>query len=270
MVNTAVRRLAQGLLPLLGVAPVWACDTARLLTLRAGIVSQSSVWDEFAITGTHLLRETGRLSGPSAHAQWACERWSLGLGLEQVQGTRDYDGQTNVGTPLQTTSRLQQTSGYAQLAYAPAAGWRLGVRYAGTDMSRDIASTPTVSGYPEYYEWRMLSVGGEWNAETTVGTLGVGVWVGQTMDSAMRVQLPGRDSNSLSLGTIQQSQLDLRWARAYGAQWSAHVALGYRWTEIGQGAPSVITNHGVPVGSAYQPRATLREVPLSVALQYQF
>ena len=272
-VGTAFRPLSlwfSGVCMVVGAAHTAACESPQLVALRAGVVTQSSVWDEYSGIGSRLLRESGRLTGPAAQGNWSCDRWSVGVGVEQATGVRDYDGQTNTGVPLKTQSRLQQFSGYAQVAYAVYPALKLGARLSGMSMEREIASTGTVSGYPEHYEWLMLSLGGEWAIPTAFGTVSIGLWTGQTTESAMRVQLPGRDTAWLDLGSIQQSQVDIQWERQMGAQWKVQGSVGYRRTDIAQGKPGVITSQGVPVSSAYQPRASLVEVPVSLSVQYQF
>lgn len=247
-----------------------ACVGEWAHSVSAAVVRESQQWDEFSSNGKRLLRESGQLSGPALIIGTECDRWRLNVGLELLDGSRNYDGQTNLGTPLQTQSRISSSKGHGEVSFAVTPNWRLGARWSGVSTERDIASTPTATGYPEYYEWRLWQAGAAWSTEMDWGGWGAGLWWGRTSDSAMRVQLPGRDPAWLELGTIEQSQFDLHWRYRMGGRWMARVAWAYRQTEVAQGAPGVIRNNGVPVSTAYQPRIALTEMPLSVRIQREF
>ena len=260
----AVLALTVSGLPALACAPVSAWD------LRAALVTEDSSWEEFSSAGARLLKESGRLQGADVALGWHCGVWTVEAGMGYAGGTRNYDGRTNTGTPLQTASAIARWTSWMQGSYEVLPSWRVGARLSGVSLARELASTPNVSGYPEYYEWRMLSVGGQLRKDTPVGRLGVSLWWGQTTYSSMRVQLPGRDVAWLELGRIEQGTLELDWRRDFGPKWSASLRLGIRWTDIGQGKPGIIRTNGVATGTAYQPRVSMTEVPLSASVNYRF
>lgn len=240
------------------------------LSLQAGLLSNASDWQEFDTRGKRLVHESGTMQGTEVTASWRCSDWELAAALGQLEGPRTYDGQTNSGTPVASQSALRQSFGHVQAGYRLSEAWQLGARVYGQTTWRDIASTSGASGYPERFDWTILSLGAQWDAPLAAGKVTVAAWVGTQLTSGMTLQLPGRDPSSLALGPIQQYELQIAWKLPLSQGWSVQADLRYTATDIGQGPETVISRGGIPVGVARQPHTNSVEVPLGLRLGYTF
>lgn len=251
-------------------AVAYGCESPRTLEVMAGMDTALNDWREYTVSGTQLLREQGWLSGPFATVQVDCGPWRFHGGIVQRGGTRDYDGQTNTGVPLQTHSTMSQTQGHAQILWDTLPQWSIGARLEGVHIARDIASTSTVSGYPEYYDWTLAALGTQWRRSLGTGVLSLEGWWGQALESRLQAYLPGKDKTTLGLGNISQTQAALRWRWGAERSWGGEVAWSWRRLEMDQGPSSAVTSNGVLSGSARQPRSVWIEMPVSASLRYRF
>ena len=242
----------------------------RSIRLQAGVVGSSSDWQEYDSRGKRLVHESGTLLGPQLSAALQCSDWEFEGAWAQLDGTRAYDGQTNSGTPVVSQSTLRQSLGHFRASYSLTDAWQFGARVSGQTTWRDIASAGGASGYPERFDWVILSVGGQWTAPLAGGRLALGAWAGSQLNSSMTLQLPGRDPSSLALGPIQQYELSLGWNVPLSQGWSIQTYMRYLATDIGQGAEAIIYRNGVPVGVARQPHTTTVDIPIGFRLGYVF
>ena len=236
----------------------------------AAYVDNWSEWREFNIAGRNLVRETGSLQGVELSAEYRCDKWHLAAQIAQLNGTRIYDGQTNNGAPVISQSGIRQQQGHIQVMRNVTENWQLGSRLSGQTLWRDIASVGVAAGYPERFDWTLLSLGAQWQTRLGPGQLTMQAWAGQQQQSSMALTLPGRDPMSLTLGAISQTELAAGWRTQLSPAWHLQIDLGYRRTEMEQGSPSVIRRGGLPVGVAYQPRTVMEDRPMSVRVGYDF
>ncbi|MGQ0710377.1 MAG: hypothetical protein ACT4NV_11575 [Rhodoferax sp.] len=243
------------------------------MDVQAGIEAAWSDWREYAAAGGQLVHEQGWLQGPGAALRLACGPWRLQAQLSQRGGTRHYDGQTGTGASLQTASTLTHTQGHVQLLWDVHPAWGLGLRAGAQAITRGIASTGVVSGYPESYAWSLASLGAQWRHSLgDTAALSVDAWWGRALDSRMWVRLPGRDPATLGLGDITQAELAVRmhWAASAAKGWSGELAWVWTRLEMEQGPSGAITTNGVLTGSARQPRSVWVESPVSLSVRYRF
>lgn len=254
---------------MVALSAVAACtDTAT--TWQVAYLNDRSDWYEFDAIGRQLVHESGTLTGPELAVSYQCDNWQLAAQLAEFNGSRLYDGQTNAGVPVLSQSAIQRHQGQVQATYALTRQWQLGGRWAYQTMARDIASAGGASGYPEYFDWHLLSIGAQWQADVGLGQLTLAAWAGQRVQSGMQITLPGRDPTVLPLGSIRHMDLTAGWRMPLSQAWHVQADVGYRRTEIGEGAETIITRNGVPVGVAHQPRSVLLSRPVSIRLGYTF
>lgn len=252
-----------------GSARAGVCAEQELL-LQTGLVSNTSDWQEFDSRGRRLVHESGTLQGAQLSATLKCRDWEFGGAWAQLDGTRVYDGQTNSGTPVVSQSALRQSIGHFQTRYRLTDAWQIGAKLSGQTTWRDIASAGGASGYPERFDWTILSVGTQWRTQLAGGQLALGAWAGSQLNSAMTLQLPGRDPSALALGPIQQYEISLAWNTPLSLGWNVQADVHYVATDVGQGAESIVYRSGIPVGVARQPHTSTVEIPLSLRLGYRF
>lgn len=242
----------------------------RKVVWQIAYVSSQSDWQEFDASGRRLVHEFGILRGPEFVAGWRCGDWRFEARVSQFDGTRAYDGQTGGGVPAMSQSALRQQKGYLQASWRVTETWQLGGRLSGQTLWRDIASTAGASGYPERYDWAILSWGTQWETTLGPGQLTLAAWRGSQSSSSMQVNLPGFDPAALPLGALHQTELALGWRTQLSPAWHFHVHVRSLRTDMGAGADKIITRGGLPAGVAHQPRTSMVDRPLMIGLGYEF
>lgn len=240
------------------------------ISWQTGYVSNLSDWQEFDTVGRKLVHESGPLQGGEVSASFQCNDWTFQAELTQLVGTRMYDGQTTTGTSAISRSALRQSKGHLQTSLNLIDDWQLAVRLAGQTTWREIASTDGAAGYPERFDWTLLSIGSQWKTSLGPGEMTLAAWAGSQLSSSMALNLPGRDQAMLQLGPIKQVELVVGWSMALSPTWRLQSDARYRRTDIGQGADVVITRNGAPAGVAHQPQTSMVDVPLAVRISCQF
>lgn len=256
------------------LAAAFSCAAATCVDAAAAWqvanVRNASEWTEFNGSGRKLVGESGTLNGIEISGQIRCEVWNLAAQISQLEGSRGYNGQTTTGVPVSSQSAVRQRQGQLQATFNITDAWQLGGRLSSQTLWRDIASAGGASGYPERFGWTLLSLGAQWRAGLGPGQLTLAAWTGRQLQSRMVLTLPGRDQAALGLGSISQIDLVAGWRTQLSPAWHAQADIGYRRIDVGQGANSVITRGGLPVGVAYQPRTIMVDRPLAIRIEYDF
>lgn len=242
----------------------------RSITWQAAHVNNTSTWQEFDVLGKKLVLESGALQGSELSVGLKCESWLFKADLSQLDGTRLYEGQTNSGLAITSQSVLHQYRSQLQTGFNVSEAWQVGARIATQTTWRDIASAGGASGYPEQFDWTLLSLGAQWKTLLGSGQLTLAAWAGSQIRSQMRLTLPGRDQATLQLGTIRELELAAGWRLPLSAAWSLEADARYRQLNFNQGQASIITKNGVPVGVANQPKTSIVDVPLALRIDYKF
>lgn len=247
-----------------------AMCSERSTILQAAYVSSQSDWQEFDAAGKRIVHESGSLGGTELSAGITCGRWNFQALLTELRGDRAYEGQTSTATPVTTQSAIRQTRGQVQAGLHLGEPWLLGVRWTGQTGWRDIASAGNATGYPERFDWTLLSLGTQWKRAIGTGQLTLSAWAGRQLTSSMELNLPGRDQAMLALGPIRQRELSIAWLQPLDHGWSLQVDASHRRTDIGVGDSALIRRNGLPVGVAYQPQSRAVDTPLAIRIAYSF
>jgi hypothetical protein len=238
----------------------------------AGVVQ--SDWQEYGPTGKTLLTERGQLLQQGLGWRGHCADWHLQLQGTRAQGSRLYQGQTNQGVPVSTTSDIHAASLDAQVWYPVAANWSLGGRLFERATERDLKSVGAVQGYVENFHQSAWAVGLQHQLDTQDwGRWQTRVWHGVGRGH-MHVTLPGMDAARLPLGAMRWWAAQLQWSGCRGAEgtsrWGCDVALNYQSERLERGATQPIYRQGLLRARAYQPSTHQQALGLNVGVQYRF
>lgn len=226
---------------------------------------------EYAATGGKLLTETGPMAEARLEGTRTLEDGSAwGLRASVLRGDLDYNGQTQAGAPLATTTRQWETEAVVMWRpWAPAAwgeAWLLGgvlVNFRG------ILSTPLAGGLDETstaalagVRWRSpaLAAGSwSWNVEADARTSVVHRlhvdYHGLLDDSHFR----GARKNLLALRVVG-TPADSPWS--FSLEWS-----GLR-QPASRSVPVTLNGVLVPGTTVRQPELTIRDLALRVSRRF--
>lgn len=266
-------RLKAGVLGILAAATTLAAAgdcINKAITLEPALVANSSDWSEYDATGRKLVHESGSFNGVELTAKLNCDRWTYQAQLSQVEGDRSYDGQTSTGTPVSSHSALRQLQGHLQAGWNINQSWQIDARLSNHTTWRDIASAGGASGYPERFEWTLLSLGSQWTTAVGLGQLQLGARVGQQLNSQISLTLPGKDQTSSTLGAIRNAEVSIGWRMPLSHSWTLQADARYVRTDISQSDEFIIRRSGVAVGVAHQPRLSIVDMPVALRIGYDF
>lgn len=215
--------------------------------------------------GGRLLTERGTMARLELGARWApVDGPAVAAEAGGAAGSLDYDGQTQAGAPLATTSRQHDADLALLWRPQPAAAWGEGwLLLHGVRQHRDIRSTGRVNGLVETSV--LLMPGLRWRGPATAAA----GW-------QLRPQVEARVSTYHRLdvdyhGLFDGSRLEggRRWALVLGLEAQAPDPawrIGLRWTRARQAASQsqALYRDGVRVGSVRQPRLGYDDLALSL------
>jgi hypothetical protein len=254
--------------------PAMATAVCRTQAVEAWAGVVQSNWQEYGPTGKTLLTERGQLLQHGLGWRGHCADWHLQLQGTRAQGSRLYQGQTNQGMPVSTTSEIEATSLDAQVWYPVSANWSLGGRFFERATERDLKSVGAVQGYVENFHQSAWAVGLQHQLDTQDwGRWQTRVWHGVGRGH-MHVTLPGMDAARLPLGAMRWWAAQLQWSGCRGAEgtsrWGCDVALNYQSERLERGATQPIYRQGLHRANAYQPSTHQQALGLNVGVQYRF
>jgi hypothetical protein len=244
--------------------PVLADNAVALWEVTAVVAHRALV--ERGDIGERLLTEKGPMAGLRLTA-----RPALAPGVEfnasLAQARLDYEGRTQAGAALATTSRHEEAELGARWQPVPATAW--GVPSLSLDamhLRRAIAATASVGSLTEFSTFVMPGVG--WSSPS-IGTGGI-TWTGEARWRAsvrhhLAVDYAGLfDASSLRGGRRDEAMLRLQAALPSGWRWSAE------WRHARQAAsgPAPLYRNGVSVGSVRQPLVAIDDLALSVSRSF--
>jgi hypothetical protein len=233
-----------------------------------------SRWDEYNAAGQRLVRETGALHRHRLAAHRVCAHADWTLAWSFSQGERGYDGQTNKGARVLSSSDLR-THELQLSAWLPMQGaWSLGAQAGWSQTRRELRSTTTALGFPEQFR--------HWGAELGLRVqqpLGdslvasASAWVGGGPGGAVRVGLPGYAPVNLPLGSHRTAAVGLALSAPSGSD-----AQGWRWSgalvvqrqAFRAGEARVLSKAGQAVGTAWQPQSLHQQVRWTVGASHAF
>lgn len=224
-------------------------------------------YKEFSDTGAMLDRELGPVPGMMFKLDSYHDRWLLGGEFSYYGGGVTYQGQTNTGVPIETTTNetiidmAVRSERWEVLGNGMDYGLYLGGGYH--HWIRDITSTSTssgaaVGGLYEVYQWLHGFVG----AKFTLDDSSDSQWV---FDARLTRHVFPRISVDFN-GQYDKVTMPLN------ARWGLRLAVPYRYSldkttgvvaepfieryELGRSNDSTLTNAGVPVMSGGAPATT--------------
>ncbi len=262
---------------------------AALLGLWTGAAAAEDVWSwqrslglaagyfdyEETDEGRRLNREFGVMPGLVGEIEGRYGPWFGALRGTFFAAEVDYDGQTNLGTPLTTVTfeNIAEGGFRAGRRFNPAPRHGLEA-YLGAGLrwwSRDIRSTPIASGVIEVYRWPFVMAGLEYTwAVTPEDNLSLDVRGWPRVNPGLKVDFKnGYDDATLNPeGEGGGGRVTLAWERRIQAQKSILVELWYERWDLGKSAEEPLRLGGVTVGTLYEPASTTEFVGLSVSLRW--
>lgn len=264
------RRVALPALCLAGWCAAAAAEPAPIeWAVSAGLRHRTLT--EWSDAGSKLLTEKGPLGQLQLSAQVVAPAWpALEFEAAVARGSLDYDGQTQTGVPLSTTSRHTDLELGAYWRPFPAAAWGeawLGVAWL--QARRDIASSPIAGGLDE--KSSLVLPGIRWRSPAFgvphMGNAKFRVEAQWRASARHRLQvdyLGVFDNSSLRGGRRSEIALGLNVTTDSAWQW------GLEWTRSRQSASSSspLFRAGALVGSVRQPRVKIDDLSLTLTRRF--
>lgn len=226
---------------------------------------------EWSDAGAKLLTEKGPMAQLQLGAQVVAPAWPALEFEAGVRGGRlDYDGQTQAGAPVSTTSRHTDLELGAHWRPFPAAAW--GEAWLGLDWlqaRRDIASSPIAGGLNE--KSTLVLPGIRWRsaafAVPHTGNAKFQLEAGWRVSARHRLEvdyLGVFDNSSLRGGRRNEVTLGLNVSTSDAWQW------GVAWSRARQSASNSVAlfRAGALVGSVRQPRVKIDDLSLSLTRRF--
>ena len=254
---------------MLVLEPARACEDSKR-EFSFGQRTLGNNLTEYASNGGQLVTEKGSLSGTEARLSISCDAWQLGGTLSLNDGHRDYTGQTSLGAPFLTITRVDVRNASADLYKQVFDSVALGLTYYQQRSDRTIVGTSLVAGYPESYDRSFLNLGARWELPSSLGLWSIAGSASLIGQQTMVLLLPGKDATPLQFDDPKQWSLSLQWRKEIGKNLFINASYGYVKTEISQSDSGIVTSGGIPVGVAYQPRMTLIDRPFLVFIGIKF
>jgi len=226
---------------------------------------------EWSDAGSKLLTEKGPLGQLQLSAQVVAPAWpALEFEAAVGRGSLDYNGQTQAGVPLSTTSRHTDLELGAYWRPLPAAAWgEAWLGLAWLQARRDIASSPIAGGLNE--KSSLVLPGIRWRSPAFA--------VPHTANAKFQLEAQWRvsarhrlevdylgvfDNSSLRGGRRSETVLGLSVSTSEAWRWTLE------WSRSRQSASnsSPLFRAGTLVGSVRQPRVKIDDVSLSLTRRF--
>ncbi|UTW47543.1 hypothetical protein [Bacterioplanoides sp. SCSIO 12839] len=138
----------------------WVNASANDISFELSSGIEHFSYKEFSDNGSELNHETATLPVVSAAAFWHIHDVELMLAASMQQGTADYQGETQGGANLDTSTDEALRQYQLGLNYRLGESQRrVAVRYAFHHWQRDIQPRGFSSGLSETYRWQLFSLG---------------------------------------------------------------------------------------------------------------
>ncbi len=253
--------------------PVQAECSGWQLSAEAGL--RASRLSEYSDSGQRLVRESGTLPASSLSLARQCGGWGFELGLEDARESRAYQGVINNQQAAESRSDIAQTVWSGALSFLVNDRWTLAARVENFDIDRRLRSTSEAQGYPERYDYWVISTGVKYEQPLAENlSWHTSVWLGYIPPGRLDVRLPAVNPARLELGSGHSMQLTtgLSGGRSAteGPGWPWSLFLGLRTQELQAGEPQRLYQGMRLVGTARQPRVREWNADARLRLQYVF
>ncbi|MGI9321756.1 MAG: outer membrane beta-barrel protein [Thiogranum sp.] len=269
----AVAALLLTLLPTVA----WAAGQSDFDGFAGGIGVGHMHFDlkEFNRQDDKLVQESGWLPGIDATVSAEMNPLQARIRAAYYAGDIDYDGQTQSGAAIDSSSDQEIWDISALAAYRlPFSSTPRTALYAGggyRHWQRDIQSVGSISGLDETYHW--------WSAQTGLNLewrRGADLWVldgrlTRTLNPRVEVDFPHTfESADLDLGERWGWISEFAWSHRLSPRLSAGLKAFYESWDLGKSGLETLTVNGAPAGSVFQPRIENRNYGFIVDLRHHW
>ncbi|MEN8800741.1 MAG: hypothetical protein ABF297_02095, partial [Thiogranum sp.] len=230
---------------------------------------------EFNRQDEKLVQESGWLPGIDAAVSAEMNPLQARIRASYYSGDVDYDGQTQSGAAIDSSSDQKIWDISVLTAYrlpfltTPRASLYAGGGYR--HWQRDIQSVGSISGLDETYRW--------WSAQTGLNLEwrhGANLWVldgrlTRTLDPRVDVDFHHTfDSANLDLGERWGWITEMAWRHRLSPRLSTGIRGFYESWDLGKSGLETLTAARVPAGNVFQPRIENRNYGFIVDLRHHW
>ena len=228
---------------------------------------------EFNTIDKQLNNETGWLPGVSASVGYSVDSsWSLGIFTAYYDGTVDYDGQTQTGSPHETDTgtRFIRVGLRIGRVLTP----ELGVFILGQshEWQRNIYDNNNVSGVSETYEWMEYAAGIAYyknlNSRNTITTEASLILV-RNADIYVDLSRIDYGTTDLDIGDGTGGRLNIEWNRQHDESSRYGVGVFLEGWDFGR-SNTRPTSGGSSSLIVTEPRSETRNIGLKFNIKYMF
>ncbi len=245
---------------------------SRYLSVGFGPTVTNLTHREVDGTGRSLLREAGTLPGWRIDASLAGDRWELSLRADHADGTIDYNGRTQSGAPLSTTTDTRISEAGLRLLRSLDANRRiaLGAGIAYRRWDRRIQPLGSVAGLDERYTSWLLSLESRFSIlRAPAAALDLEFSLRRTQRPEVSVDFGGLyDNQSIALGRQTGMRLAAPARLALGKGSTLKLEGWIEYWGFDRSASQPLLRDGRPVGTVFQPESDGRS--LGAALMWEF
>jgi hypothetical protein len=228
-------------------------------------------YTEFSTTNKVLDRETGWLPGVEARLNHALPSdWSIGLYTSYYQGTVNYDGQTQSGTPHTTDTGTEFFRLGAQLEKIILANTGLFISAQTHQWERDIHDNNNISGITETYDWIEYSAGinyGFYINNKDFVQLNAGLLITRNAEIYVDLSRVNLGSTTLDIGDGTGGRLKLDWSRQHSETMQYGLGLFFEAWDFGR-SNTRATEGGSNIVYVTEPRSETRNIGLMFNFKY--
>ncbi len=228
-------------------------------------------YEEFDINGTSLNQETGFIPGFGI----TLNEGSHTFAFEYLDGTVDYDGQTQAGSPHKTDTE-QTIYKFSYRLSIPAtnvdeqAYYYLGIEYQ--NWERDILPNNNVNGLYEVYRWWTASIGVN-SAIYSDANKHLYLDIGLTHNFAGDIEIDlvdfGFGEPVLDLENKPGFQASLEYSEEYSENQIMTLGIKYTYSEFGRSDPVTLSD-GFTTITIFEPDSKSNHVTLYLELSQTF
>lgn len=237
-----------------------------------GVGSMHFDLKEFDSDDDQLVHESGRLPGIDAFLKVRRNRAEIWLHTAYANGDIDYDGQTQSGMAIGSSTDVKiwdlTTSAAYRLPVSIPADTYLYVGTGYRHWNRNIQSVGSIAGLDETYRWWSSQAGVklEWRHGANQWTLDGRLT--RPLNPEVNVDFKqSYDSVNLDLGERWGWKTELSWKYAFSSRFAAGVKGFYESWKLGNSASETLSQGGIPVGSVLQPRIENRNYGVGLELR---
>lgn len=250
------------------------CSTALSAADTQFIISPALLhfdYTEFSTSDKVLDRETGWLPGVEARLNHALPSdWSIALYTSYYQGTVNYDGQTQSGTPHTTDTGTNFFRLGAQLEKIILENTSLFISAQSHQWERDIQDSNNISGITESYDWLEYSAGINYrlninnkdSLELTAGLL-----ITRNAEIYVDLSRVNLGTTTLDIGDGTGGRLKLDWYRQHSEPMQYGLGLFFEAWDFGR-SNTRATEGGSNIVNVTEPRSETRNIGLTFNLKY--